>query len=431
MAEDEATDSTKVEGNLYVDVNLQDNTPAGSWVSKPVAESVTEAMEQAPVGALYELTYAVLSKRLRDILTPGNQIDGWLIGELVHTAINFRSLNPNFFTGGGRVPTVPPNSGAGSGEYHANLWGTNKDERLPSTQPLENADYPYAHGQDPTPKQDKGLLVAKLFADLQHHLPTVLFNVTDKQYVPIGIGGSAASKRFYRDGKVVTELAYKATISVEATVVTEDDEATSNLQAIVEAAFGTLRDQIGTGASITGKSFQLWLPTKVMPSPVTELEAPWSQGDDKGAKLYLATVGLQDMMFEAFTYVARPVTALLSDNIGDPGNQGQARVSLAVGDDDPEGPIRLTLGKPQRLTLSNAPVTSDLVVNQTTSGKRVVELKRPYQGSGVYEIIPRRTGEATLVLYDTGMVVPIMSADTPSTRVGSPLVQRKVVVTAC
>ncbi len=103
-------------------------------------------------------------------------------------------------------------------------------------------------------------------------------------------------------------------------------------------------------------------------------------------------------------------------------------ISLTAGETDADAPMQLVLGRPQRLTLSNAPLTSDLVVSQT---KRVVSLKRPYQGSGIYEIIPRRTGEATLVLYDTGMVVPIMGSDTPSTRVGAPLVQRKVVVSAC
>jgi len=44
--------------------------------------------------------------------------------------------------------------------------------------------------------------------------------------------------------------------------------------------------------------------------------------------------------------------------------------------------------------------------------------------------VPRRVGEATLFLYETGMVVPLSGGDTPSSQVREPLAQRKVIVTA-
>jgi hypothetical protein len=297
---------------------------------------------------------------------------------------------------------------------------------MPTSEPLPTATPAYAIDQNPITEQNKGLLVAKLFADLQHHLPCVLFNVTSKTYVPIGVGGSAISKRFYQEGKVITELAYKAMISVEATAITEDDESTSNLQAIVEACFGTLRDQVAFGSAISGKSWQLMLPVKLSPSNITEVDAPWAQGDDKGGKLYTATVGLDEMMFECVTYVGKPLALLLSCDVADAGTDGPASITLAVGEDDPDQPLQLRLGQPQRLIVTNGPLTSDLAVSQT---KRVVELRQPWQ-SGAYQIIPRRTGEATLYLYDTHMTVPAASSEAPTVRVGAPLCQRKVVVSA-
>lgn len=427
MADDDATDGRKTGGRLHVNVDAQNSTPDSAWITRPVSHSVTEAIDKAPMGAVYELTYAVLAKRLRDMLDPTQaEVHGLMIDSLVHSAINFRSLNPNFYTGGGRVPTVPQNSGAGAGAYHSSIWGVNKDERLPETKPLTTPDQPYAMGQDPTPEQNKGLLIAKLFNDLQHHLPLVLFNVTNKRYIPIGIGGSSASRRFYKDGKSVTELAYRVELSVEATAVTEDDESTSNLQAIIEAAFGTLRDHLGTGSAITGSSWQLWLPTNVTPSPITEIDSPWSQGDDKGSKLYTGTVGLEQMQFEAIAYVGKPVTALIANDSPDV-NRGLPSITLATESSSATEPLQLKLGMPQRLVLHNTPVTTDLVVSQS---KRVIELRKPFHGSGVYEIIPRRTGEANLFLYETGMVVSATGPNKPSARVGEPLVQRKVVVTA-
>lgn len=422
MSDDEAIASAKVSDVLNVNVDLTDTPPTNAWVSRPVSQSVNEAMERAPLGAMHEITYAALSRRLKDLLST----DLSLVSSVVHTAVNFRALNPNFGTGGGYIPTIPPNYGAGAHAYQSAIFAPNKDERLPSTAPDPTNAHVYAEGQNPNQLQDKGLLIAKLFADLEHHLPVVLFNLTSESQQPFGVGGSAATKRFYRNGQVISELGYRAMLSVEATAVCEDDESAANLQGIIKAAFSVLRDQIGTGATVSGRSWQLTLPTTLSPSPVTELDAPWSQGDDKGGKLYTATVGLENMMFECFTYVGKPVGPLISEDTSYE-TDGPASITLASGDTSPSDPMRLRLGVPQRLILANAPVTSDLSVSQL---KRVVDIRKPYQGSGVYEIIPRRTGEATLFLYDTPMTVSATTSEKPAGRLGSPLAERKVVVTA-
>jgi len=426
MADDEAI-SAKVTSPIRVDVELQDATPRDAWVSRPVSESVNEAMDNAPLGAMHELVYAALAQRLRTILDPNSSVGG-LITNLVHTAVNFRSLNHNFAAGGGHVPTVPPNAGAGAGSYHSSIWSPSPDERLPATAPMANPAAAYAAGQNPANLHNKGLLIAKLFADLQHHLPLVLFNMTSETPQALGVGGSAVSRRFFKNGAVVSELGYRAMISVEATAVTQDDESASNLQGIIKAAFSTLRDQVGTGSTISGRSWQLTMPTQISPSSITELDAPWSQGDDKGSKLYSATVGLESMMFECIVYVQRPVNLLITNDLSFEVGTGVPSIYLAAsGETDPEEPLILRLGHSQRLVVANASVTTDLVASQS---KRVIELRKPYQGSGFYEIIPRRTGEANLFLYETHMTVSATTSERPSARVGDPLVKRKVVVTA-
>jgi hypothetical protein len=424
MAIDEANASRRVVEDLAVG-SFAGSEDAGAWITRPVAESVTEAMERAPLGALYAITYASLASRLRAVTDPTGPLAELLCQSLVHDAINFRSLNRQFLTGGLAVPTIQPNSGAGAGEYHSKLWGPQKDERLPSPLPLE-AESPlaYAVGQDAVSEQNKDLLIAKLFADLQHHLPCVLFNVTSKTYTPIGIGGSSVTKRFFRDGIVVSELGYKAMLSVEATLVTGDDNATSSLQAIVEACFGTLRDQIGSGSVVSGRSWQLTLPTQLSPSTITETDAPWSQGDKNG-KLYTATVGLEQMMFECITRIGKPLALLVSENpvVSD----GIASIGLAS-ETSTTGDMQLRLGgPPQRLVLNGMPLTADLFVSQA---KRVLEIRKPWGGSGFYEVIPRRVGEATLVMFDTKMTVPAQQPQTNAGRAEAPLVQRKVVVSA-
>lgn len=424
MAIDEANASRKVTETLSVEGFAASDTSNEAWITRPVAESVTEAMERAPLGALYAITYASLASRLRAVTS--GPLAEMLCHSLVHDAINFRALNRQFLSSGLAVPTVQPNSGAGSGEYHSKLWGSQKDERIPTPLSLE-AESPlaYATGQDSISEQNKGLLIAKLFADLQHHLPCVLFNITSKTYTPIGIGGSAVTKRFFRNNMVISELGYKATLSVEAAIVTADDNSTSSLQAIVEACFGTLRDQIGSGSTISGRSWQLTLPTQLSPSTITETDAPWSQGDKNG-KLYTATVGLDQMMFECVTRVGKPLALLVSDN---PVVSADEAASIRLASEtSATGDIHLRLGStPQRLVLSGMPLTADLFISQT---KRVLDVRKPWGGSGFYEVIPRRVGEATLVMFDTKMTVPAQQPQTNAGRAEAPLVQRKVVVSA-
>lgn len=420
---DEANASRRVTETLNIQGFVTDPDAEEAWITRPVAESVTEAMERAPLGALYAITYASLASRLRAV-TEGPLAE-MLCHSLVHDAINFRSLNRRFLAGGAAVPTVQPNSGAGAGEYHSKLWGTQKDERIPDPQSLEAVSpLAYAVGQDSVSEQNKDLLIAKLFADLQHHLPCVLFNATSKTYTPIGIGGSSVTKRLFRDNMVVSELGYKATLSVEAAIVTGDDNSTSSLQAIVEACFGTLRDQIGSGPVIGGRSWQLTLPTQLSPSTITETDAPWSQGDKNG-KIYTATVSLDQMMFECITRVGKPLALLMSEN---PVASDTAASIRLASETSATGDMLLRLGAPpQRLVLSGMPLTADIFVSQS---KHVLDLRKPWGGSGFYEVIPRRVGEATLVVFDTNMTVPAQQAVTNAGRAEAPLVQRKVIVSA-
>lgn len=414
-----------VSSGLTINIDEQDASPQDAWLSKPVAENITEAMDNAPLGALYEIVYAVLAQRLKSVLDANSPLSQLLSKTLVQT-VQFRAVNPSYSAQAQAQPVAQGNRGAGSGSYHSKLWGPSPDERLPSTAPADTPELAYAMGQDPGTEPNKGLLISKLFADLKQHLPLVLFNITAKNYIPIGIGGSSVGKRFWQNGKVISEIVYRAQISVEALAITSDDDATSRLQAIVEACFGPLRDQIGTGSSVNGRSWQLTLPTRLTPSGISEVEAPWSMGDDKGAKLYTAVVGLEDMSFECVTYVAKPVALALSLD-PDAGGSGQTpSIALASETGDLTQPMRLRLGQPQRLVITGMPVTADLAVSQS---KRVIEVRKPNQG-GVYEVIPRRTGEAILRVYDTHMTVSAQLPDTPVGKTESPLFERKVIVTA-
>lgn len=408
-------------------VTLENSTPSTSWTTKAVSESITDAMNKAPMGALAEIVYAVLARRMKMLLDPASPLGSLLPSSFVHTAVQFRALNPNPLSESGRLPAVMPNQGSGVGSYQSKVWGPNKDERLPHTVPIPTEQVPYAMGQNAGSMPNAGLLIAKLYADLQSHVPVVLFNISNKNYVPMNIGGQSTSRRFWQDGKVVTELVYRATMTVEASLVTGDDEAAANLQAIVEATFGTLRDHVGTGAMVSGPSWQLTMPTRLTPSAITEVDAPWAQGDDKGAKLYTSTVTLEDMSFECISYIGKPVTLLLSDDPIAAGAGQPASLSVPGESGSPTSTLRLQLGVPQRLIVTGAPLTADVSVSQS---KRVLELRQPSQTTGIYEIIPRRTGEATLRLYDTGMTVNSQLVDRPTARTGEPLVERKVIVTA-
>ncbi len=418
---DPALEATKVTTTLAGDAVLGNSPGDDAWITKRTPESITDAMNQAPMGSVYEITYAVLSNRMRQLLTEGKGLN--LAKSFVYDALNFRSLNANFYQGGDRHPTVASNAGAGAGQYASKLWGNNHDERLPQTLPKGTSVHTYGTGQDPTPLQNKGTLIAKLYQDLESHLPLVLFNVTSKETPPIGIGGASNSRSFYKDGTTVTEIAYKADLEVEVLVFTEDDHSTSHLQALVETAFGMLRDHIGSGSEITGPSWSLTMPTKLVPSPISSFDAPWANGDEKGSKLYSATINLSGLKFEAFTYVGKRVKLRLSE-----GGAGSEELSMSVpGQDDPTQPIRMVIGQPQRLTISGAPLDADVLVSD---GHRVLKLRKPYTGTGFYELLPRRTGEATLKLYPTGMILDITDSTLPSGRAQEPLLTRKVVVSA-
>lgn len=408
-------------------VTLENSMPDNAWVTRPVAESITEAMDAAPMGAMAELVYAVLAQRMKLLLDPSSPLGNLLPSTFVHTAVQFRALNPLSLSE--TVAAGVPAQAYEPAGYQSKLWGPNKDERLPHTTPMPVEQVPYAMGQNPGSAQNAGLLIAKLFADLQSHIPVVLFNITAKNYLPINVGGSAVSRRFWQNGKVVSELVYRANLTVEAVCVTADDESAANLQSVVEATFGTLRDHVGTGPLISGRSWQISLPNKLTPSAISEVDAPWAAGDDKGAKLYTSTVGLEDMAFECVMYVGKPVTVLLSNPDGDLAIDGAGRppsFSIPGETGDLTKPLKLKLGVPQRLIVTGAPLTADVAVSQN---KKVIEVRHP-SSTGVYEIIPRRTGEAILRLYDTKMTVTAQLLELPTSQTGAPLVERKVVVSA-
>lgn len=419
------TSGAPTNADVLQGVTLTNAMPENAWRTRPVAESITEAMENAPMGAMAELVYAVLARRLKMLLDPNSPLGNLLPSTFVHTAVQFRALNPAALSDINASMGVP-NAAREPAGYRSKIWGPNPDERLPHTVPLPTESVPYAMGQNAGSLQNAGLLIAKLFADLQSHLPAVLFNITSKTYIPMSVGGSSVSRRFWQDGKVVTELVYRASFIVEAMLVTTDDESAANLQSVVEATFGTLRDHIGTGALVSGRSWQIALPNRLTPSPITEVDAPWASGDDKGAKLYTSTVGLEDMAFECIMYVGKPVNVLPSEDPIAAGLGMTASLSVSGETGDLSKPLKMRLGVPQRLIVTGAPLTADVTVSQS---KKVIELRQPSQ-TGVYEIIPRRTGEAVLRLYDTGMTVQSQLIDTPTSQTGAPLVERKVVVSA-
>lgn len=414
--------SVDLEGANLNRLKLEDNSSIQpTWVLKSPSENITEAMERAPLGAMLDIVYASLTRRVKDLLTPEHPMHEVLCHGLVATAVNFKVINPGYAQAPKRNPVATGDQGAGHGSYHSTLWGPNKDERLPHTLPQPTAEQPFSAGMQPQIEANKGLQVAKLFHDLQHHIPCVLFNVVNVENTPLGVGGSAVTRKIRVDGKTVTEVGYRSSLTVEASVVTEDDNSTSNLQAIISACFGMLRDQMKGGALITGKSWQLSLSGRIMPSAITDVEAPWSQGDSK-MKLYTCTVGLEDIAFECFTWIGKPVDLQLT---GDPSDAGEVLAISVAGETSSDGPIEVKLGQTSRLILSGMSLTDEVVVSQA---KKIVELRKPHQGSGYYEIVGRRVGEASLVVYDSGSVSNVMSPTTPLGWTSGPLVQRKVVV---
>jgi len=402
-----------------------DAFPADHRVTVPIAENITEAMENAPLGSLYDIVYAALARRLKKVLEPESSLGGLMSRTFVST-VQFRAVNPSYSNElSNSNAAAASNSGAGS--YRSKVWGPSPNEKIPFTLPDPVATVPYAMGADPGSEQNKGLFVAKLYADLQQHLPLVLFNVTAKEYVPIGIGGSSYGRRYWQGGNVITEVVYRANLTVEATCTTESDSDTSRLQSLVEATFGPMRDHIDTGAVVNGRTWQLCLPLTLSPSAITETDAPWSQGDDKGAKLYTATVELMNLSFECVTTISKPMRLQISDNAVEAGSMDAASFSIPGETGDFTAPLRLKLGQKQRLIVNGMPITADIAISQS---KRVIELRLPRDNNGTYEIVPKRTGEAILRVYDTHMSTSLSNPNPPVGRVASPLFERRVVVTA-
>ena len=408
--------SEPIDIDVFSTLPTKDVSESGALVSRPVSESITETMDRAPQGSVNDIVYAVLGRRLRTLLDPDSPVGDLLGKAIIPQAVNFRALNA------GTVPRTPPapNAGTSSGKYHGRVFGTQPDERMPTTLPLPTGSLPYAIGQDPGLAANAGVLIARVFADLQSHIPCVLFNMTAKTPKPMNIGGQALTRKFRHKGKTVSELGYYATISVEATVVTNDETATGNLQAIVEAAYWTLRDHVGTGAVIGGKQWQMTMPVRVSPSTISEVDAPWSGGDDKGGKLYVATVGLEDMSFECYSYVERRTDAIIS-------SAGAFADTLSValqGEDDTAGPLRVPLGSRSKVIITGMELSHHVVVDQT---KKVVDLSFV---NGHYVLTARRKGTAKIRVYDAGMTVALGASAQPAGRVSAPLYTREVVVSA-
>lgn len=396
-----------------------DATPSGTVISRPVSESISETMDRAPLGSMYDIVYAVLTQRMKALLDPDSPVSALLLkGGIIPQAINFRAVN------NGVIPnsSPAPNAGTGSMARMSSVFGTQPDERIPTTLPMETGQIPYAPGQSPGLEANKGVVIARLFADIGAHLPVVLFNVTSKTTAPIGIGGSAKTRTFLHKGQTIYELGYQATLSVEVMVAAGDEVAASNLQMIVEAAFGLLRDVVGTGAAVGGKSWQMMMPLRVSPGTINEADAPWSNGDDKGGKIYLTTVGLEDIRFEAFAHVAKNTKPLVG-----PSPTGGADRTLSVKTEEEtsaDGPLRLKLGDQSLLRVSGMPTNGHLTISQM---KKVVDVV--FQG-GRYIIVAKKTGTAVLLVYGAPMAVPVGVSANPVGRAGEPLYQREVVVTA-
>lgn len=391
-----------------------DTSPNKLVVSRSVSESISETMDRSPLGSMYDIVYAVFTQRLKSLLDPESPVSGMING-IIPQAVNFRALNT------GIIPVAaPPNSGVGSMSRMSKIWGTQPDERLPTTLPMENGQIPYNMGQSPALEANKGLLIARVFADLQNHLPCVLFNVTGKTNVPMGIGGSSIVKKFLHNGLAVSQLGYTSTLTIEATVVTGGETDTANLQMIVEAAFGVLRDQIGTGAIANGKSWQLTMPTRVTPSTISETEAPWSQGDDKGSKLYIATVGLEDVRFECYQLVARNNKPLFTST---PSSTGDV-LSITRNGEGAQGDMNMVLGEKSQLRITGLPLNGYVTISQT---KKVVDLN--FEG-GRYILSARRTGRATLLVYATPTALSLGVGAMPAGAATEPIYRREVVVSA-
>jgi hypothetical protein len=406
---DEVVNTTAIGPNT----KFQNSEPDTYWVSRPVAESITQAMEAQPLGAMHQIIYASLSSKLKSILTPSNPLFDLFSSTFVNTAINFRALNPQM-NYPERVPALPPSSA-----QQTQVWGMPHDPRLPNSLPEGVANVSFAPGQNPQTEQNQGLLVAKLFSDLQSHIPLVLMNISERRVAPQSIGGGAITGRKFKDGKAVTELSYVCFVSVTMTAVTGDDQATNELQSIIESCFSTLRDS--TGSMVYGRKWQLTMPTSVATETITEVDMPGSGGQTKNNKLYVGTVTLQNLLFDCVSYIERPAQLEVSAN---PVGGYTPNIQL-VGESSSTGPMQMLLGKPQQLVVGGLKMSETLVVSQT---KGVIELQKTL--GGFWRILPKRTGEATICVYDTGSYLPVNFTGMPPGAAEAATYTRKVVVTA-
>jgi hypothetical protein len=372
-------------------------------------------MERAPLGSMYEIVYAVLTQRLKALLDDQSPVGGLLSEGILPQAVNFRALNT------GVIPPPAHTSNVGTGSMRSTLFSPSPDERIPSPMPLPTGSVPYAVGRDPGVEANKGLLITRIFADVQSHLPLVMFSITGKTNVPMSVGGKSVTRKFSHNGQAVYELGYVSAITAEAIIVTGDETSTANLQMVVESAFSLLRDHIGTGAVTGGRSWQMVLPSRVTPSTISEMDAPWSQGDDKGGKIYTATVGLEDIRFEAYSYIAKNNRPQVVDA---PIDTGDTISIKKVGEGSDSAPLQLVIGQKTPVVVTGMSLRMMLSVSQT---KRVVDLVFE---SGRYFLVAKRSGSAALLVYGTGMSSPLGNNVSVAGRADEPLYQRVVTVSA-
>jgi hypothetical protein len=373
--------------------------PTDNFISKPVPETISEAMDAAPLGFMYDLVYAALGRRLKSALSKDSKLAKLMEGTFINVAVNFRALNPDF--GNTRQQPPPPTATPKSA-----VWGPNKDERLPHTAALPITQGPSVAmpGSDYT----TSVLIAKLFHDLRAHIPLVLFNVSSKVINPTALGGGGANKRFFdSDGNVVTQYVYSSKLTVEVIAITYDDTSTGNLLTCIEACFGTFRDAIDNGAYVQGKSWNMVLPIRYSVSGITDTEAPWSSGDSKDGKIYTATVTLEDILFECVAHATQPLDMRIASLPSDATTVIRLPSESAAGTD----PISLRLNAgPTRLVVGPLPLNSAVLLDNP--GKRVADLIQPMSSSsGLFEILPRRVGECEIKVVRTSSPV---SLDVPT-----------------
>lgn len=399
-----------------------------SWVSKPVPETITEAMERTPIVHQYDIVYAVLSRRLKKALTEGNPLSSVLQHSFANVALNFRAINPSFL---GKVETARKSVDATSkthGAMHSLVYGRNPMRPVQTT-PSALMTAPPTVGEEIAGDMElsRGTLVAKLFQNLRHHIPLVLINIASKDPVPMNIGGAAHGRMFrLPNGDPAKELVYSANINVEILVATYDDTSTSNLQTIVEMVFSTLRDEIDDGPIAVGRQWRLTMPTRLTTSGVTEVEPMWG-GGDKESKLYTATVSCEQMNFEGVGWIKYSPLEEDFDPIGDATPSIRLASEPPTTTHDEEMEIGLS-GGARELIITSLPITASVTLDGPAT-RRVADLLHPSETGGRWKIIPRRTGVAELRVISTRGYVPV-DGTAASGRAATILAKRTVRVTA-